>query len=651
MPIPSKSTFRFKLRHRLFRTVASVPAVWLMLGLLSAQATLVRGPMLQGGTTTSIFVLAECTAKASSPMTVNYGPTTAYGKSASTLSVANSSASPVTYVHRIKLTGLQPNTLYHYQLTGQGTTSPDYTFWTLVNAGTRFRFAWSADFRNSSDIGVHGQIATQIRTLHNSPTPPLFDMTGGDYASDNTYASWTNQWLVASELELEKWMCTYLSPGNHDGWATGSNMRGYDQPPDSSGTSGYYGFDCGDMHVTVGNYETTYTSGSAQWKWIQQDLTNSLKPWKVVVFHAPAYTWGGSGAHSGDATFQSMTTSVLEPNGVKVVLAGHNHFYQHNRVNGIRHLTIGGAGAPLYAVSSNATYTVRTTSDNCYLIGDVTPTNLHMAVYNNVGTVLDTIDLYKPAAPTNITTVAGNGQATLNWNRVASATNYTLLYSTNSGGPYPNKKNVTTTNSVVTGLVNGVPYYFVIIASDTNGPSAISAQTLVTPSLLPSIALTAPAAGDRFRAPAMIGLAATVTTNGNTIIKVQFYNFTTNLIGEDLAPPYAYSWTNVSAGNYSVQARLVYNGTLTVNSASANLVVTNLPPVFTGYAVHPAGTFTVSGTGAAGQTYILWAATNLATPVTWLPLATNNADGSGLFYFSDSAITNHPQRFYRLAIP
>ncbi len=639
-----------QLAHHPSRYSVGVLAVWLMLGLLPTQATLVYGPMLQGGTTTNLYVLVECTTNATSPMTVNYGTTTAYSASASTASVANSSASPVTYVHRIKLTGLQPNTLYHYQLTGQGTTSIDYTFRTLVTNGTPFRFAWTADYRNSTDAGVHGQISTRVRTQHNSPTPPLFDLAGGDFAIDNTYASWTSQWLVASELELEKWMGTYLSPGNHDGWTAGSNMQGYDQPPDSSGTSGYYSFDCGDLHVTVGNYQTTYSSGSAQWNWISQDLTNSLKPWKIFVFHAPAYTYGGSGAHTGDTTMQTMAANLLQPNGVKVYFAGHNHFYQRNIINGIQHITCGAAGAPLYAVSSG-TGTQVSTSDNCYTIADVSPTNLHMVVYNNVGTVLDTINLFKPAAPSNLAAVAGNSQATLSWNSVAGATNYTLLYGTASGGPYPNRKSVTATNSTVTALVNGTPYYFVALASDTNGLGAASVQTVVTPALPPGIALTSPANGDRFRAPTTINLTATVTTNANTISKVQFYNFTTNLIGEDLTPPYTASWTNVSAGSYSVLARLVYNGILTMDSASANLVVTNLPPLFTNFAVQPAGTFTVGGIGAAGQTYILWAATNLVIPVSWLPVATNLADGSGWFYFSNSANTNNLQRYYRLGIP
>ncbi len=627
----------------------------LTLGLPPAQATLIRGPMLQGATTTNIYVTAEGTVNATSPLTVNYGTTTAYGAAASTASVANSSASPVTYVHRIKLTGLQPNTLYHYQLSGQGTNLPDYTFRTLATSGTPFRFAWTADYRNSSDAGVHGQIATRVRTQHNSPQPPLFDLTGGDYAGDNTYANWTSQWLVASELEKQKGMASYYSPGNHDGWAAGSNMQNYSQPPDSTGTSGYYSFDCGDLHVTVGNYQTTYALGSAQYNWMQQDLTNSLKAWKIFAFHAPAFTYGGGAngngtPHAGDPTMQAVHTNLLQPNGVKVFLAGHNHFYQRVLMNGIQHITCGAAGAPLYAVGSGPGTQV-SFSDNCYLIGDVSPTNLHLVVYNNVGTVLDTIDLKKPAAPAAITAAAGNTQATLNWSSVAGATNYTLYYGTVSGGPYPNKKSTPATNITVTGLVNGTACYFVAVASDTNGASAISPQAMVTPIPPPAIILTTPANGGTFQAPATISLAATVTTNGNTINQVQFYYAGASLIGEDATAPYVYPWTNVSAGSYSVTARLIYNGSSTLDSAPANLTVTNLPPVFTRFAVQTNGTFTATGSGAARQAYVLWEAANLTSPVAWQPVATNTADDSGQVIFSNPTVTDYPQRYYRLGTP
>ncbi len=102
--------------------------------------------------------------------------------------------------------------------------------------------------------------------------------------------------------------------------------------------------------------------------------------------------------------------------------------------------------------------------------------------------------------------------------------------------------------------------------------SAAASVTVTNP--LPVLALTAPATGSKYLAPATISLAASVTTNGHTITQVQFYNGTT-LLGAGTLPPYTFDWTSVVAGSYSVKARLVYDSGLTLDSTAASVTVTN----------------------------------------------------------------------------
>ncbi|MGI8967049.1 MAG: autotransporter-associated beta strand repeat-containing protein, partial [Limisphaerales bacterium] len=88
-----------------------------------------------------------------------------------------------------------------------------------------------------------------------------------------------------------------------------------------------------------------------------------------------------------------------------------------------------------------------------------------------------------------------------------------------------------------------------------------------------------------------------------------------------------------------------------------NLVLTftpyaaTMPPAINSFAILPNGSFTLNGTGLANQDYVLVAATNLLSPITWSPIVTNTADTNGLFNFTDPRATNFLQQFYRVTVP
>ena len=135
------------------------------------------------------------------------------------------------------------------------------------------------------------------------------------------------------------------------------------------------------------------------------------------------------------------------------------------------------------------------------------------------------------------------------------------------------------TNATVSGLINGATYYFAATAYDTsNLESDYSTEVSYTNVALapPTIALTSPANNAVFTAPATINLAASVTANGHSITRVQFYNGTT-LLGEDTTSPYAFNWSSVGASNYSLTARLVYDAGATLNSTPAINVLVGAP--------------------------------------------------------------------------
>ena len=90
---------------------------------------------------------------------------------------------------------------------------------------------------------------------------------------------------------------------------------------------------------------------------------------------------------------------------------------------------------------------------------------------------------------------------------------------------------------------------------------------------LPAVTMTAPTGGSSYSAPASISLAASVTPNGHSIAKVQFYSGT-NLLNEAGISPFSFTWTNVGIGSYSLFARAIYDSVASVDSSAVNVTVT-----------------------------------------------------------------------------
>ena len=145
------------------------------------------------------------------------------------------------------------------------------------------------------------------------------------------------------------------------------------------------------------------------------------------------------------------------------------------------------------------------------------------------------------------------------------------------------------------------------------GTSGSATVTVTAPAnVAPSVTLTSPASGASYTAPATISLAASASDSDGTIARVDFYSGST-LLGSDSTSPYAFSWSSVPAGSYTLSARAIDNAGAVATSASATVTVT-APPVESlpspwqsqdigavgtaGSASASNGTFTVRGAGA-----------------------------------------------------
>jgi fibronectin type 3 domain-containing protein len=145
-----------------------------------------------------------------------------------------------------------------------------------------------------------------------------------------------------------------------------------------------------------------------------------------------------------------------------------------------------------------------------FFTGDIGEVKFYTSALSDVDRVAQEASLIHkwgvslPAAPGGLTALAADGQVQLNWNAYPTATNYFVMRSTTSGGPYTDVGSTTETNYVDATVVNGTTYYYVVSAVTPYAASGNSTQVSALP--------TAPAVTAWFKANAIAGLA-----NGATV--------------------------------------------------------------------------------------------------------------------------------------
>lgn len=361
-------------RARLFCGVA---AAWAGVALADANYPL---PWVAGVTKDSVYVCLEATTTMNA--TVEFGTTSGYGMTATT---ENYQATDVasSFVHNVKLTGLQPNTQYHYRVSHGSTVTANYSFWTAPLAGTPVRWGFAADSRAGSNT-VHNTMAGLI-----SSYAPRMMVYGGDIAHYGwSRQNWIDEWFQPNQAALNTTTPWVNSPGNHETW--GSVTQAFTQSP--YGDPDYFSFDYGDAHILVLNSMTPHGVGSAQWNFADADLAATTKTWKIVVTHYPPYVYRGGWGLLGDLDNRAMATQVFEPRGVHMVLSGDAHLYQHLRKNGVEYMVMGSFGSSLYSVADGPEVVYGESTYN-FGIFDMTPTALTLKAYRQDNSLIETVSL------------------------------------------------------------------------------------------------------------------------------------------------------------------------------------------------------------------------------------------------------------------
>jgi hypothetical protein len=294
--------------------------------------------------------------------------------------------------HMYVITGLVEGTRYYYRITDELSNTYTGDFVTSPSPSSScVKFLVYGDTRTNP--GGHDSVCAQIvNTYTTAPGYQTMLLHTGDWTSSDSELDWANEYFPASSMNARRVQSDVAingCAGNHEG--AGIGFRKYWPYPYVTETGFYRSFDYGPCHFAVLDQNVPYSPGSAQYDWLVSDLASSTAAWKFLIFHEPGYSAGG---HSNNISVQSYIQPLCLTYGVDMVFCGHNHYYCHCDVQGVKHITTGGGGAPLYPPNSYYPYVVTAAAVNHFCEVDVNDYKLHFLARGVNGSVVDEFTIY-----------------------------------------------------------------------------------------------------------------------------------------------------------------------------------------------------------------------------------------------------------------
>ena len=173
----------------------------------------------------------------------------------------------------------------------------------------------------------------------------------------------------------------YATLGNHDD----PKQRFY-KPFNMNGQR-YYTFKANDrvrFFVLDSNY-----MDPQQLNWLASELKGSNSPWKICFFHHPLYSSGKQ--HGSDVDLRRFLEPLFLEYGVKVVLAGHEHFYERLKPQkGIYYFISGGSAKLRRDNIARTNLTAKGfDQDNHFMLMEIDGDILHFQTISRTGTTID----------------------------------------------------------------------------------------------------------------------------------------------------------------------------------------------------------------------------------------------------------------------
>jgi acid phosphatase type 7 len=279
------------------------------------------------------------------------------------------------------LNTLTPGTTYCYQVADGDN---------MLTERTGFRTAPAANstepvrFLVFGDSGGGG--SDQYALLQQMYTVP-FDLIlhTGDVAYDDGSLGQYEENVFGVYGDLFRSIPFFPAAGNHDyRTQSAAPFRDVFNLPGASGEK-WYSYDWGPVHFVALDTEADYRT---QAEWLDEDLSATQLPWKVIYMHRPPYS---SGSHGSDTALRKALAPVVKRHGVQLVLAGHDHDYERMLPqDGTAYLVTGGGGIGTRSVGSSS-FTAFSADVIHFVYGEVTGDELVLHAIDATGREFDSM--------------------------------------------------------------------------------------------------------------------------------------------------------------------------------------------------------------------------------------------------------------------
>ncbi len=241
--------------------------------------------------------------------------------------------------HKYKFTGLTTATNYYYDVVVNSVHYKGNFYSAPAEDAESVKFVAYGDSRSYPER--HEKVAEQILKLFASdPEYQSIVAFPGDVAKRGEEDYWTSDFFNPQYNSIKKMLGSagyQIAIGNHED--DGKVFNKY--YPYNFVEYNYWAFDYGPVHfIMLDQYLASYSTGSEQMKWFENELKTTEKEWKIVVMHKVGYTVGH---HGIDEKAIESILPLCEKYGVQLMIGGHNHLYAKAFVNGVYCITTGGA--------------------------------------------------------------------------------------------------------------------------------------------------------------------------------------------------------------------------------------------------------------------------------------------------------------------